>query len=530
MSNPFRFTTPLLVVLALACSKSGGATDAGLDADAIVPADLPADLAPDVPLPNPGVATLGRIAVRGGHVMDEYGREWLLRGVNAKFETLFDVTFPDGRVRNEALATFDAFDAPETARLGYGFVRLAISWSGLEPAEGQFSQPFLDLLDHVVAAYEAAGVYVLIDFHEDSYSKEIGEDGAPLWAILPPPTELLHGPLWAESDLKCPCENSDNRRISGPVTEAFTSFFENTDGIQDRFLPAWRLVTGRYKDHAGMVGFEAMNEPMAIQADNGLALLDDFHVKAAAAMREVNPHHAYWLEPEVVTRNWGCEYPLRATPFPDTNVVYEPHFYPGLCLNLDKGTDYASWYANMTTTFDSMVTEAASYGAAPVLGEWWARLRIPGDFESIDAMIQLADERAIGLTQWHWRGFCPADDCTEVGTPYYLSLPDQTWTVAQPGTDRFAHAYPMAVPGHLAKYAFDRATGVATIDFDAAGGEAAPMLHLPTGRYPDGATVTLDGAPVEVAVDAATRRALLPWDGRSGHHEIVVTPKQGAAH
>ena len=41
---------------------------------------------------------------------------------------------------------------------------------------------------------------------------------------------------------------------------------------------------------------------------------------------------------------------------------------------------------------------------------------------------------------------------------------------------------------------------------------------------PGGAFIELDGKPVEARLDLDTQRVLLPWDGRHGSHEILVSP------
>jgi endoglycosylceramidase len=471
------------------------------------------------------VTTLGWIRAENGRMMDEYGRQWLFRGVNAKYEYLFDVLFSDGRTRNEMLGEFDEkLDPPETARLGFNFVRLCITWSGLEPTEGTFSQSYLELLDKVVSEYEKAGVYVLLDFHEDGFSKEVGEDGAPLWAILPPPAELLSGPLWPEGGLQCPCGNLDQRRISKTVMDAFQSFFTNTENIQDRFMPAWKLVAQRYGNRRGVAGFEAMNEPMVSHVTGGMQLLDDFHVKAAAALRTVNPRHAYWLEPEVVTRNWTCEAPRRAKPFPDANVVYTPHLYPHLCLGFPESHNYEDWTKNLAATFNSMIAEGNSYGAAVVLGEWSVGLVSESDFPYMDAFHTMADQRNIGLARWYWRGHSADPECGGSGTTYCYRTKDNTWAIMQPGTDHFSRPFPLAVPGRLVKNEFDRVATLA-FAFEAKGGEAAPLVYIPAHRYPAGFNVLVDGKAFDVKTDGPTQRALLPWDGKAGRHEVVISPK-----
>src|SRR5262245_30229939 len=230
--------------------------------------------APDFHVPpDLSVRSLGAVHVEDGRVVDQWGRELVLRGVNAKYEKLFDVGFSDGRKPTEVDAPWDDWDAPELAVRGFDFVRLCINWSGLEPTEGTFDPAFLARLDRVVDDLEAAGVYVLIDFHEDAWSKEIGEDGAPLWAILPAPPMLLSGPIAGGPGLDPPYEDLTARRTSPVTLAAFESFWEDKEMLQERFLLAWQEVAKRYAGRAHVIGFEDMNEPMASHVTDGVTKL-----------------------------------------------------------------------------------------------------------------------------------------------------------------------------------------------------------------------------------------------------------------
>jgi len=126
----------------------------------------------------PGRALDGRqFRLHGGRLVDERRREVTLRGVNARVEGIFDVTFGDGRLSLEPIPVFDDGDAATMARFGLNLLRLPISWSGLEPVRGRFDTAYLDRIAAVVALCRAHGIVVLLDFHQDAFSKEIGEDG-----------------------------------------------------------------------------------------------------------------------------------------------------------------------------------------------------------------------------------------------------------------------------------------------------------------------------------------------------------------
>lgn len=155
----------------------------------------------------------------GTHLRDDRGRIALLRGINARINGIFDVSFSDGRVALEPIPELTDEDCQRMRQLGLDFLRLPINWSGYEPTQGAYSDEYLARVDAAVQCAARAGMLVMIDLHQDAYSKEIGEDGAPLWAISPAPTELLQGPL---TDL-------GERRLSAQTTAAFNTFFDPAD-------------------------------------------------------------------------------------------------------------------------------------------------------------------------------------------------------------------------------------------------------------------------------------------------------------
>lgn len=200
----------------------------------------------------------------GVHLRDELGRIALFRGVNARVEGIFDVTFDDGREPLEPIPPLDDADCRRMRELGFDLLRLAIDWSGIEPERDEFSEAYLDRVAAAVDCAGSAGLLVLLDLHQDAYSKEIGEDGAPLWAIEPPPAMLLEGPL----------DDLDARRQSRQVLDAFDSFFAAGDphGLQAEFIAMLEEVAARFASDPAVIGFELFNEPVA--APEGL---DPFH-------------------------------------------------------------------------------------------------------------------------------------------------------------------------------------------------------------------------------------------------------------
>ena len=176
-------------------------------------------------------STLLRLHVDGTAFRDTSGRQVVLRGYNARVHGIFDVTFDDGRIPLEDIPPFVEADARRFEELGLNVLRLPVNWSGLEPQPQQYSAAYMRNIDAIVELGRQHHFYVLIDMHQDAYSKEIGEDGAPLWAIVPPPPMLLQGPL---TDL-------DARRVSTAALLAGSKFLPQPP------RPRWPAVAGRFR-------------------------------------------------------------------------------------------------------------------------------------------------------------------------------------------------------------------------------------------------------------------------------------------
>ncbi len=249
----------------------------------------------------------------GTHLRDDHGRIALLRGINARVNGIFDVTFSDGRTPLEPIPDLTDADCQRMHELGLDFLRLPINWSALEPTQGTFDDGYLDRVEAAVTCAGNAGLYVLIDMHEDAYSKEIGEDGAPLWAIQPAPTMLLQGPL---TDLGA-------RRTSQQVNDAFNTFFAAGDpsGLQAAFLDALDHVATRFASTGAVIGFELFNEPPV-----GDTLVEPFSIAAATRVRAAAPDKLVFFEPSA-TRNLVDFAPKSKRAFPVENSVYAPHVY-----------------------------------------------------------------------------------------------------------------------------------------------------------------------------------------------------------
>ncbi|MFH2004987.1 MAG: cellulase family glycosylhydrolase [bacterium] len=420
------------------------------------------------PAPDPLLAARGVLR-------DTEGRQILLRGINARVEGIFDVTFDDGRTALEPIPPFDGEDCRFLAEeLGYNHLRLPINWSGLEPVRGEYDREYLQRVIALVDDCGVHGIYTLVDLHQDAFSKHIGEDGAPLWAIVPPPTDLLEGPL----------HDLDERRTSGQVLAAFESFFDNTDGVQDAYadLAAW--LAAELDGHPWVVGLELMNEPVLLFEEEPLAL---FHENVGQAARLAAPELTLFFEPNSLRNmvdDWPVEYP-----FPLADAVYSPHIYTEVFLNGWESEDVTK----IRTSVENAVAEAAAHDAPLYVGEFGNDPKSDRGRTWIDETLKLFDLHLVSSAIWLY------EEWSQGSWGCYDALPEPNpgrGPLREEVIDLLARPYPQAIDGTLRSFAYDPTTRTLTVSITDAG-EGEHLLAAPERVYPSGVTATCDGAVVE---------------------------------
>jgi hypothetical protein len=137
------------------------------------------------------------LRVFGDRFIDAEGREVMLRGVNLGGDS--KVPWPDGgthwpsdfsdhRTVSFIGRPFPLDDAPEHfSRLrswGFNCLRLLTTWEAVEHAgPGLYDEAYLDYIAEVARQAGDYGFYVLVDFHQDAWSRMSGGCGAPGWTF-----------------------------------------------------------------------------------------------------------------------------------------------------------------------------------------------------------------------------------------------------------------------------------------------------------------------------------------------------------
>ena len=122
-------------------------------------------------------------------ITDDLGRTLILRGVNlgGSSKRPIDESGPPESVSfvgrpfplNEAEEHFE-----NLKKWGLTFIRLIITWEALEHSgPGIYDESYIGYLREILLIAEKKGISVLIDPHQDVWSRWTGGDGAPRWTL-----------------------------------------------------------------------------------------------------------------------------------------------------------------------------------------------------------------------------------------------------------------------------------------------------------------------------------------------------------
>ena len=409
-------------------------------------------------------------------------------------------------------------DVEDMAALGFNSIRLPLSWSLLEPQRGHFSTQYVDRVAQVVGWAKAAGMYVIIDMHQNAYSRYVGRtdpaslpgaslvdfrfnSGAPPWATITDgfPSEVYQG----------------QRELNPAVFEAETNFWYNRDGIQSEYIAAVALLASRFKDDSTVAGYSLFNEPMPgwnLPPGFEDLLLFPFYRRAIDAVTGIRdglpcPTQVYMPAP--------CGFPdagvhdLRQIFFMDTGLLREvtdfpTHLglpvssYPNVALGIHPYThgytvdalvlhqppDRATYpWGGYDQSYSFAEREASAVNAALFVTEF-------GNDPSWDSLI-LANELAeqerhlVGFAFWTWK-----ENCALGGNSWGLYNPvdcthDLTSARAPSGCLRtarermLARVYPIASADPNLAFHYDSATGAFTLNANGRFGDPSTVVLIP---------------------------------------------------
>ena len=437
----------------------------------------------------PYVATFHPLDSDGHVLRDASGRTVILRGYNVKVQGLFDVTPDDGGAPHETIPPLDGADFALMQKSGVNVLRVPLSWSAFEPTPGAYQASYLAAIDAFLDEVAPYGFFVLLDFHEDGWSKDLCEDGAPAWATVVSAGTSDGG------------ISGGDCHTSNAALSAHSSFFDDdVDQLQEAFAAAWQQFAAHFVGNETVFGYEIFNEPVASDP-----VVDAFSIKVAGAIRSVDPGHLVLWQPSSV-RNLTNRAWVSSTPFPVAGGVYDVHITEDEFLFDDS--------------IASARTEADSWGEPLFVTEHVANL---ANLDWIDNTLNGFDSNLASSTYWIWA----QGPCWEPINPPGVVTRDDAGAIQYLNDggpyDHLTRPYAMAVGGDVDATTWDGTT--LTIAFhDHPGVPSTHEVYWNLGQP----AVACDGAALAGVTQDPTRLVFNVACGGGGAAHTLVFSTENA--
>jgi len=203
--------------------------------------------APAVRADDGAVATPAEpIAHAGRWMTDATGRVVIVHGVNVASKWL--PAYP-------AALGFDEDDAALLTTVGLNAVRLTVERYAVEPTPGHFDDAYVAHIGDTLDLLARHGIMGLVDFHQDEYGPVFFDNGFPDWMTMTDGLPNLY-------EVGFPVQYFVNPALE----RAYDHFWHNDVGPSGRRLQTddariLAHVAGLLRSHAGLLGYEIMNEP-----------------------------------------------------------------------------------------------------------------------------------------------------------------------------------------------------------------------------------------------------------------------------
>jgi endoglycosylceramidase len=475
-------------------------------------------------------------------IVDSSGREALLKGVNA--DGLVDYFRPDlappypstpVSYSHGACPPDDPsvegvdiceYDLSQLAPLGYNVIRLNISWSLLEPTPGKVDRTYLDRVAQVVRWAKRAGIGVVIDMHQDAWSKYVFTRATESCVQ---PLRSIRGfdgaPAWASEHVAPACALNGVRELDPAVAEDFQKLYDNAPapdgiGLQEHYANAMLALAIRFRGEPTVAGYEIINEPSpglnAVPGVVDATELFPFYAKVINNVVNSVPGFSqlFFIEPNVerdVTDHSAIVTPWSAYSS-YANVVYAPHVYTGV-FTLDQQALSTRFFPS-EGGYMSAISDAKALGLPLWIGEFGNN---PSDDNTLlRTSYELQDRYGIGGALWLWK-----ENANDVNRAVFWGVYGPPFPPGTPQPLRIAYtsrAFPVFTAGDLRSFSYDPSS--ATFDLRA---QSAPVQPRARGR----ATVVFIPRAVTGAV-AATGAHLRVLSRTDGSRVAYAWPDGGA--
>lgn len=430
---------------------------------------------------------------------DSEGRLIYFRGVNI--------------AGNAKLPPFIPFGEPSwwdlLASWGFNMVRLTIFWEAIEPEPNLYDRSYLGNIKKMVDEASQRGIYILLDMHQDLYSRWLHGDGAPAWTfpegVDPENNDSFGGQFWSFA-----------YTFSSDVRACFTNFFISAE-LKKHYKNAWLEVAKCIHGNPYVLGYDIINEPSYGDIPNYSGqfenrFLKPFYEDVISALRQIHPEAVGFVEPP-----FSDMHTSKLTPFEVKDLVYAPHLYNSLSntLQFDPFPD--------DLFFDMMLLvqqEKAKYLNMPLfIGEFgspWGLQPFYARDLAVDSALEAMEENFVSNAYWD---FSVKD--VDVWNKEDFSLIDK---IGRPrGLGVNVRPNVRRLRGAPIYQRFNQFTKKYALRFKSEPGMPPTVIHIPESvQYPKGFQIFLSDGYREYSPQNGE---LFYFPSYDGYHEIFIRPR-----
>lgn len=358
------------------------------------------------------------LKVKDNKILDKNNCEVILKGINFSNRNKWPPFFPPQ-------ATFD--DLILIRKLTFNTVRFLISWEAVEPEKGRFNLEYLKGLKEWMKMCEKAGLLVILDMHQDMFSRFTCGNGAPKFAVI--------NDLVGTDKCKSPWYiNYFNKE----VIASFDNFWKDKE-LQEHFFKSWELVIKETLNYPNIIGYDLFNEPYPASLPNDLfeeGVLTDFYERLIKIIRKHTKDRLVFFEPSVYVAG-GLNTHIMRLDF--ENLVYAPHYYDPLTNVTSLGYDGDK--KRIKAGFRKFLKDTQRLNTGIFLGEYGVfDYKVKGTKEYLLDVISFIQEFKVASCYWN-----------------YSREEDETSVVDKEGKERWqaelvSYPYPQRIPGILKSY------------------------------------------------------------------------------
>jgi len=284
---------------------------------------------------------------RSMHFRDTQGRITTYRGVNV---SNYSKNSPD------FLPWHTKEDYQRLNKWGINLVRFQVFWEAIEPKVGIYNTDYLSKVVEHIKILEELEIDVIVDVHQDLYSRKFTGNGFPEWAVKDGGNKFKPQKEWSLDYLQ------------PAVQESFKNFWKSPT-LQDRYIKMLHTLYEYVGYFSNVIGIDVMNEPfpnLPFIKTFEKKTLSNFYQKIYASFSSVSGKISLFYESWIATSSGIPSFlNIRSN---GKSLHYIPHYYPPFCHTKGRYRKIDKWLMRMTMRMRA--AEAEKFRSPLIFGEY----------------------------------------------------------------------------------------------------------------------------------------------------------------